>query len=130
MVFGAMLAASDPVLVFAGMTEIGADRLTTFTSAESIMNDGPGGLLFTPLCVCGAVFEDDAIHAGELESFIARHALGAAILRLCSLFSVLVLKLCGKETVPVWTFFIRSPPQYQLHLINTRSGMRGSPRCC
>ena len=55
-------------------------------------------------------------------SFIARRALGAAILRLCSLFfSVLVLKLCGKEMVTVWTFFIRSPAQYQLHLINTRS---------
>ena len=46
---GAMLAASDPVPVLTGMTVSGADcRLITLTSAESIINDGPGVLLFSP----------------------------------------------------------------------------------
>jgi NhaP-type Na+/H+ or K+/H+ antiporter len=109
MMFGAMLAASDPVSVLAGMKEIGADpRLITIISAESIMNDGCGVLLFTPFY--GAAFEDEDIHAGELVAFTAMNTLGAATLSLVFLFfSVLVLRLCRKEMVVVLTIVITVP---------------------
>ena len=109
MMFGAMLAASDPVSVLAGMKEIGADpRLITIISAESIMNDGCGVLLFTPFY--GAAFEDEDIHAGELVAFTAMNTLGAATLSLLFLFfSVLVLRMCRKEMVVVLTIVITVP---------------------
>lgn len=53
-------------------------------------------LLVTPFC--GAAFEENTIHAGELAFFTATNTLGTATLCLCFLlFSVLVLKLCKKE---------------------------------
>ena len=102
--FGAMLAASEPVPVLAGMEEIGAGRrLITFTSAESIMNEGLSDLLLTPCC--GAVFQDEAIRAGELVSFTAQNTLGDVTLGVWSLFdSVLVLKRC-------WIVFARTSRQ-------------------
>ena len=81
---GAMLAASDPVPVLAGMTVSGADRrLITFTSAESIINDGPGVLLFSPFRWGDC--RGRGIHAGERVSFIAQSTLVAALLCWCSL---------------------------------------------
>merc|ERR1712136_323902 len=59
-------------------------RLITIISAESIMNDGCGVLLFTPFY--GAAFEDEDIHAGELVAFTAMNTLGAATLSLLFLF--------------------------------------------
>ena len=109
MMFGAMLAASDPVAVLAGMKELGADpRLTTIISGESIMNDGCAVVLFT--LFYGVALEGKAFTAWEVVKFTGVQTVGAATLGLCFLFGgLLVLKLCRKETPVVVTVVITVP---------------------
>jgi len=85
MMFGAMLAASDPVAVLAGMKELGADpRLITIISLESIMNDGCAVVLFMPFFA--AAFDDESVEAGGIVIFTIVNILGAAALGLFLLF--------------------------------------------
>eukprot|EP00931_Biecheleriopsis_adriatica_P007107 TRINITY_DN108421_c0_g1_i1.p1 TRINITY_DN108421_c0_g1~~TRINITY_DN108421_c0_g1_i1.p1 ORF type:complete len:715 (-),score=130.41 TRINITY_DN108421_c0_g1_i1:20-1843(-) len=109
MMFGAMLAASDPVAVLAGMKQLGADpRLTTIISGESIMNDGCAVVLFT--LFYGVAFEAKSFSARAVVKFTAMQTLGAMALGLCFLFGAfLVLKLCRKEMSVVLTIIITVP---------------------
>jgi len=121
MMFGAMLAASDPVAVLAGMKELGADpRLTTIISGESIMNDGCAVVLFT--LFYGAAFEAKVFTAGAVVKFTAVQTVGAVALGLCFLLAAfLVLKLCRKEMSVVLTIIIAVPFMcfYSATLIDT-----------
>jgi NhaP-type Na+/H+ or K+/H+ antiporter len=109
MMFGAMLAASDPVAVLAGMKELGADpRLTTIISGESIMNDGCAVVLFT--LFYGAAFEGKTFTALGVAKFTVVQTFGAATLGLCFLLGgLLVLKLCRREMPVVVTTVITIP---------------------
>jgi len=121
MMFGAMLAASDPVAVLAGMKELGADpRLTTIISGESIMNDGCALVLFT--LFYGAAFEAKSFTLGAVVKFTAVQTVGAVGLGLCFLLgALLVLKLCRKEMSVVLTIIITVPFMcfYSATLIDT-----------
>jgi NhaP-type Na+/H+ or K+/H+ antiporter len=109
MMFGAMLAASDPVAVLAGMKELGADpRLTTIISGESIMNDGCAVVLFMPFFA--AAFDDESVEAGGIVIFTIVNILGAAALGLFYCFvTVMVLRLCRKEMPVVVSIIVVAP---------------------
>jgi len=123
MMFGAMLAASDPVAVLAGMKELGADpRLTTIISGESIMNDGCAVVLFT--LFYGIAFEGKGFTSGSVATFAAAQTLGAVALGVCFLVgSLLILGLCRKEAPVVLTAAIAIP--YLCFYVATLVGTSG-----
>ena len=96
MMFGTMLAASDPVAVVAGMKELDAG-LSLFTSISlGSMIDRCGVVIFIPSLA--AVFDDEPVEAGGVVLFTIVNIVGAGafgLLYLC--FAVMILRLCRQE---------------------------------
>lgn len=99
MVFGSILAATDPVAVVALLKSAGASpKLTILIVGESLMNDGTAMVLFS---LYFNMLKGDSYTPGEVILFFFKMAIGSPIFGMCSgLVSIYWISLLNKPLSP------------------------------
>lgn len=95
MVFGSILAATDPVAVVALLKSAGASpKLTILIVGESLMNDGTAMVLFT---LYFNMLKGDSYSGGDIILFFMKMAIGSPLFGMCSGFvSIYWISLLNK----------------------------------
>ena len=101
LLFGALIAPTDPIAVIGVMRKIGAPRaLEVVVSAEALFNDGVGVVFF--LTVLGVVSGERAATVTGVSLMLAQEVIGGAALGLaCGLFIYHLLKRVDNYQVEV-----------------------------
>lgn len=100
LVFGAIIAATDPVSVLAIFRELGAPgRLATVVEGESLLNDGTAIVLFN-IVLAGVLTGDTDVRGGAVEFFVVAFG-GGALGLLVGLTAVAVLRRIDDHLVEI-----------------------------
>lgn len=99
MVFGSILAATDPVAVVALLKSAGASpKLTILIVGESLMNDGTAMVLFT---LYFNMLKGDSYGGGDIILYFLKMAIGSPLFGMCSGFvAIYWISLLNKPLSP------------------------------